>query len=142
MSEGERRFFVRSSEDGPEKGPYAMDALQKSFDRGLLKPDAMAREEGGETWISLKELLAPEIAKGVRKRTAEDEADFQRARARDYEIESQGRTGNANLGIGIAMIVAGIVLTLISTSSAGGGGVIFVGLIVFGIVRVIRGAAS
>jgi hypothetical protein len=136
------KYFVRSSTDGPEKGPYEIDALQKSFDRGLLKSDAMARLDGGEKWVSLKELLAPEIAKGVKRRSAEDEADFARARARDFEIENQRRSGSANLGIGLAMVAAGIVLTLISTSKAGGGGIIFVGLIVFGIVRIIRGASA
>jgi hypothetical protein len=140
------RYFVRSSEDGPEKGPFELDQVQKSFDRGLLKADAKARLEGGEKWIPLKELCAPDLARQG-KRAPQDGAH----RLDPYEVDRQiamdhasrgGGGGGANVGIGLAMIVAGVVLTLISTSQAGGGGVIFVGLVVFGIIRVIRGAAS
>lgn len=136
------KFFVRSSEDGAVKGPYELDALHKSFDRGLLKADAQARLDGGEKWIPLKELLAPELVKAARKRTKEDEADFERARDRDREIENQRSGGSANVAIGAVMLIAGLGLTAVSLSAGQGGGVIFVGLILFGIIRIIRGAAA
>jgi hypothetical protein len=139
------KYFVRSSEDGSEKGPFELDQVQKSYDRGLLKADAKARLEGGEKWIPLKELCAPDLARQG-KRAPKDGAhrldpyEVERQIAMDHASSSGG--GGANVGIGLAMIVAGVVLTLISTSQAGGGGVIFVGLVGFGIIRVIRGAAS
>jgi hypothetical protein len=106
--------------------------------------DVKARLEGGEKWIPLKELCAPELARRARKPSQGgahvlDAHEVERQIAMD---RARGGGGAANVGVGLAMIVAGVVLTLISTSRAGGGGAIFVGLVIFGIARVIRGAAS
>ncbi len=46
-----------------------------------------------------------------------------------------GRTGGTAIAIGVAMLVGGIALTAVSPR-------IFIGLIVFGVVNIIRGIAS
>ena len=135
-----QKYFVRANADAPVKGPFERDALKKSLDRGLMKPEAEARREDSDDWVALKVMFKPETDA---KQRVMDDVEFQRAVALvNMERSHERREGGANLGIGLAMVVAGIVLTLVSTSQAGGGGVIFVGLIVFGIVRIIRGAAA
>jgi hypothetical protein len=142
------RYFVRSFEDAPEKGPYDLEQLQKSYDKGLLKPEAKARVDGGEKWIPLKELFAPVVDRREKKKKRDDDDDdFERARDMERRIENERRAGQQNVWLGVAMIGAGVLLTVISISAGGGRGAIFIGLVVFGLVvfgliRVVRGAAT
>jgi len=134
------KYFVRASADAPVKGPFDRDALKKSLDRNLMKPEAEARPEDSEEWVTLKSLFKEETDS---KEQRAERQEFERAVAvRNMERRDERRSSSGQMGVGVAMVIAGIALTLISTSQAGGGGVIFVGLIVFGIVRIIRGAAA
>lgn len=139
---GEPRYFVRASVDAPIKGPFDRDSIRKSLDRGLMKPEAEARiddAEGTEEWVALKTLFKPEIDE---KRHKAEGAEFERAVALQNLLRGHERKeGGANLVVGVIMIVAGLGLTAASMSAGRGGGVLFVGLVVFGIVRIIRGAA-
>ena len=140
---GEPKYFVRASVDAPIKGPFDRESIRKSLDRGLMKPEAEARiddAEGAEEWVKLKVLLKPE--EDAKLRTEETMA-FQRAVAlQNLDRAHQRKEGNANLVIGAVMIGAGIILSAASISAGRSGGLLFVGLIVFGIVRIIRGAAA
>ena len=134
------KYFVRASADAPIKGPFDRDAIRKSLDRGLMKPEAEARREDDVEWVTLKTLFKPE--EDVKQRKADD-AEFERAVALgNMERRHERSAGGANVAIGLVMVIVGLALTVLSTSRAGGGGVIFVGLVVFGIVRIIRGAAA
>lgn len=134
------KFFVRASADAPEKGPFDRDALRKSFDRGLVKPEAEARPDGGSEWVTLKALFKAEDDAMDRKAEA---ASYERSTAlRDIQERRQRRERGANVTVGVIMLVAGLALTLASLSAGRGGGAIFIGLIVFGIVRIIRGAVA
>jgi hypothetical protein len=134
------KYFVRADANAPVKGPFDRDAIKKSLERELMKPDAEARAEDAEEWVTLKSLFKEEDdAKDRRK----EEAEFQRAVAvRNMERQAERSGGGANVAVGIVMVVAGLGLTAASLSAGRGGGVIFGGLIVFGIVRVIRGLAA
>lgn len=134
------KYFVRASADAPVKGPFDRDALKKSLDRGLMKLEAEAREEDSEEWVTLKSLFKPET--DSKERRAEYREYERAVELRNMERAHERSGASGQMGLGVAMVIAGIALTLISTSQAGGGGVIFVGLIVFGIVRIIRGAAA
>lgn len=134
------KYFVRASADAPVKGPFELDALRKSLDRGLMKPEAEARGESSEEWVTLKSLFKPEVE--AKERKAES-AEFERAVAmRNMERQGERGAGSANVTIGIVMLVAGLALTGVSMSAGQSGGVIFVGLILFGIIRIIRGLAA
>jgi hypothetical protein len=141
----EERYFVKANEDAPEKGPYTLDLIKKSHERGMLKGEAICRLENGKETYPLSTLLGqPTPADASRSRGGYDGG--MRDRTRD-ELEHASRqqaasAGSANLVIGLIMVAAGIGLTFISMSAAGGGGAIFIGLIVFGFIRMIRGAAS
>jgi hypothetical protein len=136
------RYVVRSSADGPEKGPYDLEQLQKSYDKGLLKAEAQARVEGGEKWIPLKDLFAPVVDRREKRRKRDDDEDFERARDVERQIENERRVAQQNMYLGVGMIAGGVLLTVVSISAGGGRGAIFIGLIVFGLVRLVRGAAT
>ena len=127
------RYFVRSRPDGPEKGPYDIDAIRKSHENNLLKEDAIVRHENLSETHTLRELLGLGVVQTPRARVThqEDERAYQR-----HQSE-----GNSNMIVGVIMIVAGLGLTAVSFSASGGGGVLFIGLVVFGFVRIIRGAS-
>jgi hypothetical protein len=141
MTEG-AKYFVRASADAPVKGPFTRDAIGKSLERGLMKLDAEARAEDGEEWVTLKSLFKPEEDSKQRRREQAEYREAQTARDMQAAAERARSGGSANVAIGVVMLVAGLALTGISMSAGSRGGVIFVGLIVFGIVRVIRGAAA
>ena len=135
------RYFVKSREDAPEKGPYTLDAIKKSFENQMLKGEAIVRPESGGAAQSLRELLelpTPREA-GRNALTSEyTQADM------DAMVRRNKSAGSANMAVGAVMIIAGLGLTAATYSASSGGGryVIFTGLIVFGFVRLIRGASG
>lgn len=134
------RFFVRAAPDAQAKGPFDRDSLRKSFDKGLMKPEAQVRPEDSEEWVTLKSLFKPED--DAKTRRAES-AEFERAVAmQNMERRHERSSGSANVAVGAIMLIAGLALTAASLSAGRGGGVIFVGLILFGIIRIIRGLAA
>ena len=62
----------------------------------------------------------------------------------DAQIRRNKSASSTNMAIGVTMIIAGVGLTAATYSAASGGGryVVFTGLIVFGFVRLIRGASG
>lgn len=135
------RYFVRSTEDGPEKGPYTVELIKSSYERAMLKDTAMCRLENGASWISIREVLELPTPGAPHKTAFSSTSNAQREMDAQYARAQSG--SNSNMTIGLIMIVAGIVLTIASFSAgSGGGGAVFVGLILFGFIRIVRGAAS
>jgi len=133
------RYFVRAKADGPEKGPYEVAAIKSSFDNGMLKGDATVRGETSGSTLTLRELLEiPSPRERIRSEAAREYA----SQDLDRNVMQHGTDGSTNVMIGVGMIVAGLGLTAATYSAASGGGryVVFSGLIVFGFVRIIRGA--
>lgn len=140
---GEAKYFVRAAEHAPIKGPFERDSIRKSLDRGLMKPEAEARAEDAtdsEAWVTLKSLFKPED--DAKEMKAESAAFERSVMMQNINRQHERKEGNANLVVGVIMIVAGLGLSAASMSAGRSGGVLFVGLVVFGIVRIIRGAAA
>ena len=138
------RYFVRAHDDAAEKGPYEIEVIKSSFSNGMLKGSATCRHENGTSTLTVAALLGIEGPKprgsregdggdGMRRSTL---AELERARMQ----RSQG--GSGNMTVGIVMVVIGVVLTVVSFGATGGGGVVFIGLVVFGFIRIIRGASE
>ena len=130
------RYWVRASPGEAEKGPYDVALVKQSFDRGLLTPNAVARDENGETTRTLRELFEAKDLARAKEVAKLSEEDFER----NYQREASKKRGGLYVGLG--MIGLGIVLTFATYSAASesGGGryIVFTGLFVVGIVRVIR----
>jgi len=146
-------YFVRSSPNGPEKGPYELEVIRSSHEQGLLKLSALARPEGEDEVHFVAELLGLPVPEGARK-TAEVSAALPNRATADAaraavaprpQRPAQASTGSPNLMIGVVMLAAGVILSVLTYSAASesGGGryVVFTGLIAFGIVRIVRGLA-
>ena len=132
------RYFVRANDGAPEKGPFAIDLIKKSHERRMLKDNAICRLENGTETFPLSTLLELPTP-GEPRRTST--SAFSQGEM-DAMVRRQKSEGSANMTIGLAMIVVGLVLTAVSFSASGGGGVVFIGLVVFGFVRIIRGASG
>lgn len=137
------RYFVRARPDAPEKGPYDLESIRKSHENKMLKDDAVVRHEDLTETHTLRELLglAPPAATPREKQHAQNLAEHHRVALEEDERAYQQRqaAGSSNVMIGVIMIVAGLGLTAISFSASGGGGVLFIGLVVFGFLRILRG---
>lgn len=136
------RYFVRSSPEGPEKGPYTVDLIKNSYERNMLKDDAMCRLDGGSSWISIRNVLELPTPGAPRNVAFSSSSDAQREMDSAHARQYQQAGGSSNMTIGLIMVVAGLVLTAVSFSASGGGGVLFIGLVIFGFIRIIRGAGS
>lgn len=127
------RYFVRSGEGAPEKGPYDREQVAKSYDKGLLGATAVARAEDSEEWVPLKTLLADEVAKKKgdafvgRRSGGEDRVD--------YEALQAQRSGTGLMYTGIAVCVVGIIATMMTSGQS-----VFIGAIIGGVIMAIRGA--
>jgi hypothetical protein len=131
------RFYVKAAADAPEKGPFTEDLLKQSIDNKLLGENALVREENGTEWVSVR-------ARQTKKQNERDAMLVQFARKDAVAAErSTATASNRRVLLGAVAIVTGLLLTIVSYRGAeevgGGRYVVFTGLIVFGIVQVIRG---
>jgi hypothetical protein len=55
-----RTYFIRTSEDSPEKGPYTVRQLKESVQQDRIKENAIARQKDKEATTTVGQLIAEE----------------------------------------------------------------------------------
>ncbi len=129
-------FFVKRDAAADEKGPYTIDSLRAAHAKGVLTERALVREESGEEWRTLFELL-----RGAKKR------DARLPTAKELDTKpGHGAPGTwprqSRLLVGAVMLTFGVALTWLSKEAGVGIMVVFGGLIgggLYHIVRALRG---
>jgi hypothetical protein len=142
----DERFWVRASQDAPDKGPYTRAQIEQSNARGLLKETALVRPEAAPDTES-KSLRDFCEEKAIRKEQML--ADWKRA-DEERGIKRGQNSGSGRLWLGVVMLALGDILTVDGyaeasngwTSSGVGTYVVFTGLIVMGIVNIVRGLSA
>jgi hypothetical protein len=105
------KYFVRSSNDAPEKGPYAPDQLAKSYEKGLLGAKATARREDSDEWLLLKDVVAA-LPRNTKSRARSDEND-----AHALAAVRPRRGVHPLVWVGVLTGVAGVVLMAVFAPS-------------------------
>lgn len=143
------------------KGPYSLEMLQSSLRDGALKHTTLVRAEGEDEWVridSIAKLEAPapvrRSAKGGANRTGKAQTssdgdqrdrDHERGLDRDIQANMQRDKNRSDAFIGALICFAGIMVTIVSYSSASEGGgryMVAWGAILFGGIRTVRGMMS
>jgi hypothetical protein len=129
--EQDPEYFVKMKEGDEERGPYTLEALRSSFKRQLLGPTAMIRTRESVEWIPLRELIEATV-QPARPRNPDT------APGRHEPWRARQEAPNNNPMIGLAMVLGGLALTAVSFSAGGSRGILFFGLVIAGIVRMVR----
>ena len=143
------QYFVKTNDDAPEKGPFDLNAIRESVKRGLFAKNGLARKQDGADWSPIAQVLSMPAGASVPGAVLTKEDRAYAAQLRQEEAERLAARSNSGksggMAIGLAMIGLGVVLTAVGYSAAGEGGggryILFYGLIIAGIVRVVRSLA-
>jgi hypothetical protein len=129
-SDQEPEYFVKVKDGADERGPYTLEALRSSFKRQLLNPSAMIRPAKTAVWMPLRKVIEahpePEVPPTLESILARDERQAFRVAPTN------------NVTIGFALIAAGVTLSTLSYAAGGSHFSVFWGLVIAGIVRMIR----
>lgn len=129
------RYFVRSSEGAPEKGPFSPAQLVKSQENALLGKQAVVRLDGSEEWLPLRDVVASILAARAEKKAMRNSPEMEHAMA---AIPS-GRPPNALLWLGVVVGLAGVAFTVGFAASGESRHVWPVGMILGGVFMAVRG---
>jgi hypothetical protein len=134
MAEG-AKYFVRASDDAPEKGPYGRKHLARSLEKGLLGNGATARLADSEEWVPLRDVVAAFHAERAEKRAMRSSAEMEHAMA----AIPAPRPPNPLLWIGVVVGLAGVALSVGFAATGTSSGVWPVAVILGGVYMAIRG---
>jgi len=129
------KYFVRSDDDAPEKGPYSPKELERSLEKGFLGAKSTARREDAEEWVSLRDVVAEHRARRAEKRARRDSAEMAHAMA---PVPSGWRP-NILVWTGVVVGVGGIALTAYFASNGRSGEMWPLGLVLGGAYMAVRG---
>jgi hypothetical protein len=136
------QYFVRSSQDAPENGPFSRAQLAKSLENSLLGVKATARRQGSDEWLPLKDVVASFPPK-KKKRSARGSGDANDEHALASAARIRGVNPLVWIGVVVGLVGVGLTVTFAATNLSSDWPLAFVAVGVYLAIRgFIRGPAS
>jgi len=137
MGGGSSVYFMKATESSPGRGPLSREELVEALVPDLIRQTATIRGENDTEWRPPDASLLAEIE--------QRKSDRQRKALEDVAARERGarQVNAARVRRGIMILFAGVCLTLLThcVADAVGGRtfVVFTGLMIWGVVDIIRG---